>query len=76
MKVEIIANNDENFILNPKGYAEIQPEPLEPEEVVEALHDPACQCPECVPPVPIPEPPAPPSNAAPLYNKVESMKWL
>lgn len=70
MKIEIQATNDENFILNPKNYAEIQPEPKE--EVT-----PAPKLEEEVVETPQPQPPAPPTKiGVPFHNQVESMKWL
>lgn len=70
MKIEIVANNDENFVLDPKNYAEIQPEPPTPEEVVEEPKKEEV----VVTPQPLPSQPA--KIGAPIHNQVESMKWI
>lgn len=60
MKIEIVANNDENFNLIPQTSVEVQP-PVQAEEVVET-------------PQPLPPQDSCPPNprAAPIYNHTET----
>lgn len=79
MKIEIVTTNDENFILTSQNSKEVQPELQVQEEPVQAQynepHPIDCPCDLCMPPPPLPVH-IPSPNAAPLYNKVESMRWI
>lgn len=74
MKIEIVATNDENFILTSQNSKEVQSEQIVQEVPVQDEYDEPhpldCPCDKCMPPQP-PSPPAGP-RAAPLYNHTET----